>query len=127
MNTTADYADEFARRAKAGEKPTVRLKKKHAESFLGELSRLGFEFAKDCLSQIEDPELRRIIEAIFFSTAAGAVVGATIGGVVAGPPGVQVGLLVGAGLGFAAGCIAVVLRARQEEGPDGPSLVVSVT
>lgn len=126
MTTVADHADEFARKIRAGEKPTVHLKKKHAESFLGELSRQGLGFAKDCLAQIEDPELRRIIEAIFFSTAAGVAVGAALGGAVAGVPGAQVGAVLGAGLGFAAGCVAVILTARQENGPDGPLLVVSV-
>lgn len=126
MSVVADYADEFARRAQRGEKPTARLKQKHAASFLGALSRYGFELAKDCLNQIEDPELRQIIEAIFFSTIAGAAAGAAIGGVVAGPPGAQVGVIIGAGAGFVAGCVAVVLKARQEDGLDGPELVVSV-
>jgi hypothetical protein len=127
MATVADFAEEFARRARAGEKPAVRVKKAYAEAFFGELARQGFEFAKECLGQISDPELRRIIEAIFFSAAAGAVLGAAIGGTVAGAPGAKVGAVVGAGIGVVAGCVAVVLTAKQENGPDGAELVVAVS
>jgi len=126
MDNVASFADEFARRAKNGEKPVVRVAKQYAQAFLGQLARDGIEFAKDCLKNISDPELRRIIEAIFFSTVAGAAAGAAIGGMVAGPPGAKVGAVVGAGAGFVAGCIAVVITARQETGAGGPELVLSV-
>lgn len=122
----ASYADEFIARARNREKPTVRLQPKVAEAFLGQLAREGFEFAKECLDSIRDPELRRIIETIFFSTAAGAALGAVIGVAVAGPAGAQAGVVVGAGLGFVAACIAIVVTARQEDGPRGPELVLSV-
>jgi hypothetical protein len=126
MKNVASYADEFSRRAASGEKPVVRVGKEYAEAFLGQLSRNGIEFAKDCLKNISDPELRRIIEAIFFSTVAGALAGAAIGGMVAGPAGAKVGAALGAGGGLVAGCVAVIITARQEEGPKGPELVLSV-
>lgn len=123
MARVADFASEFADKAKRGEKPSVYVSKRHAESFLRVLAREGFEFAKEALAQISDPELRRIIEAIFFSTVAGAAAGAAIGAAVAGPAGAQVGAAVGAGLGFVAGCVAVTITARQKD--DG--LVLQVT
>lgn len=126
MTNVASFADEFAERAKRGEKPVVRVEKQYAEAFLGELSRLGIGFAHDCLNGIRDAELRRVIETIFFSTVGGAVAGAAIGGAVAGPPGMKVGAGAGAALGFLAGCLAVVITARQEDGPEGPELVLSV-
>ena len=114
MATVADFAEEFAKRAANGQKPSVYVSRNHVESFLLVLAREGFAFAREALDQISDPELRRIIETIFFSTVAGAGAGALIGGVVAGPPGAQVGAAVGAGLGFAAGCIAVTITAKQK-------------
>lgn len=90
MTSVASFADEFVGRAKRGEKPVVRVAKPYVEAFLGELARLGIEFAKDCLNGIRDPELRRVVETIFFSTVSGAVAGAAIGGAVAGPPGMQI-------------------------------------
>ncbi len=126
MPTVADVADDFVKRAQRGEKPKARVKRSHAESFLGELARLGIQVVRDCLDEISDPELRRIVEVIFFSTAAGAVGGAVIGGVVAGPPGAKVGAVVGAGLGFVAGCIAITVRLVQEDRNGEPELVVQV-
>ena len=126
MENVASLAEEFVRRARNGKKPVVRLTPEYAESFLGELSRNGFEFAKACLKEISDPELRRIIEALFFSTVAGAGAGAAIGAVVAGPPGAQVGAVIGAGVGLVVGCVAIVVTARQDNGPNGPELVLSV-
>jgi hypothetical protein len=114
MASVADFAAEFARRAAAGQKSSVYVSKKHVESFLLVLAREGFLFAKEALDEISDPEMRKIVETIFFSTVAGAGAGALIGGVVAGPPGAQVGAAVGAGLGFAAGCIAITITAKQE-------------
>ena len=86
MDNVANYAAEFARCAKNGEKPVIRVKKEYAESFFGELKREGFEFVKECLERISDPDLRRIIEAIFYSTVAGAAAGALIGTAVGGAP-----------------------------------------
>lgn len=126
MHNVASFVDEFADRAKHGKKPMVRVAKQYAEAFLGELARRGFGFAQECLAAISDTELRRIVETIFFSTVGFAAAGVAIGGAVAGPPGMQVGAIVGAGLGFAAGCLAVVIIARQDEGPDGPELVLTV-
>jgi hypothetical protein len=114
MASVADFATEFARRAANGKTPSVYVSKSHVESFLLVLAREGFAFAKEALEQITDPDLRRIIETIFFSTVIGAGAGAVIGGVVAGPPGAQVGAAVGAGLGFAAGCIAITITAKQK-------------
>lgn len=114
MASVADFAAEFAKRAAKGQKPSVYVSKNHVESFLLVLAREGFAFAREALDQITDPELRRIIETIFFSTVAGAGAGALIGGVMAGPPGAQVGAAVGAGLGFAAGCIAITITAKQK-------------
>jgi hypothetical protein len=114
MASVADFANEFAKRAANGKNPSVYVSKSHVESFLLVLAREGFAFAKEALEQITDPDLRRIIETIFFSTVIGAGAGAVIGGVVAGPPGAQVGAAVGAGLGFAAGCIAITITAKQK-------------
>ena len=114
MASVADFATEFAKRAANGKNPSVYVSKLHVESFLLVLAREGFSFAKEALEQITDPDLRRIIETIFFSTVIGAGAGAVIGGVVAGPPGAQVGAAVGAGLGFAAGCIAITITAKQK-------------
>lgn len=126
MDNVASYAAEVARRAKNGAKPVIRVKKEYAESFFGELKREGFEFVKECLERISDPDLRRIIEAIFYSTVAGAAAGALIGTAVGGAPGAKVGAAVGAGVGFVAACVAVAVTARQEDGPEGTSLVVGV-
>lgn len=114
MTSVADFASEFARRAASGQNPSIYVAKAHVESFLLVLAREGFNFAKSALEQITDPDLRRIIETIFFSTIAGAGAGAAIGAMVAGPPGAQVGAAVGAGLGFAAGCIAITITAKQQ-------------
>ena len=115
MASVADFAGQFADKVKKGQKPSVYVSKAHAESFLIVLAREGFEFAKEALAQISDPDLRRIIEAIFFSTVAGAAAGAAIGAALAGPAGAQVGVVVGAGVGFVAGCVAVTLTARQKD------------
>lgn len=122
MASVADFATEFAKRAANGKNPSVYVSKSHVESFLLILAREGFAFAKEALEQITDPDLRRIIETIFFSTVIGAGAGAVIGGVVAGPPGAQVGAAVGAGLGFAAGCIAITITAKQ----NGDGLQISM-
>lgn len=121
-----DFANEFVRRARNGEKPTVRLKRNHAESFLIMLAREGIAFARECLAEIRDPQLREIIETLFFSAAAGAVIGATLGGLAGGPPGAKVGAAVGTAVGVVVGTLGLVIRAVQE-GPDtDPELVVSV-
>lgn len=127
MPSVADAAADFAKRAEKGEKPKARVKKTHAENFLAELHRAGFQVARDALDHIRDPELRRIVETLFFATVAGAVGGAVIGGAVAGPPGAQVGAAVGAGLGFAAGCIAIVLTLREEYRDGQPELVIQAS
>lgn len=122
MGTVADYANEFVSRARAGEKPSIFVHKKHLLSFFEMLKREGVDFSKACLAEISDPEMRSIVEAIFFATAIGAVAGAAIGAAVAGPPGAQVGALVGGAAGFAAGCISVVVVAIQ----NGEGLQISV-
>lgn len=122
MATVADYASEFVSRAHAGENPSVYVPKKHLQLFLEMLKREGIEFAKACLAEISDPEMRKIVETIFFSTAIGATVGAGIGAVVAGPPGAKVGAILGGAAGFAAGCIAVTIVVRQT----GEGLQISV-
>lgn len=114
MASVADFATEFAKRAANGKNPSVYVSKSHVKSFLLVLAREGFAFAREGLEQITDPDLRKIIETIFFSTVIGAGTGAVIGGVVAGPPGAKVGAAVGAGLGFAAGCIAITITAKQK-------------
>lgn len=126
MTTVADYASEFADRARKGERPVARVGMEYVEAFLGQLFREGFAFAAKCLEHISDPHLRRIIEAIFFSTTAGAAVGAAIGGAVGGPGGAQVGAAVGAGVGLLASCVAIVITARQRQGSAGPVLEVTV-
>lgn len=126
MTTIADFADEFARQARNGEAPRVKVAEEHAEVFLGALAREGFTLARLCLAEITDPELRRIVETVFFSTVAGAAAGAAIGGAVAGPPGAKVGALIGTGAGLAVGCLAVALTVRQVPGRRGPELAISV-
>jgi hypothetical protein len=121
MASVADFASEFARRAANGKKTSIFVSKQHLESFLLVLAREGMMFAQECLGRISDPEMRKIVETIFFSTAAGAVSGACIGGILGGPPGAQVGALVGASFGFAAGCVAVTITASQR----GNGLVLS--
>lgn len=116
MDNVADYAAEFARRAKAGAQPTITVEKQHVETFLGFLVREGFNFARSCLDSIADPELRQIIEALFFSTLAGTATGAAIGGALAGPAGAQVGAVVGAATGLAIGCVALTLKAQEKSG-----------
>lgn len=126
MPTVEDFGNEFVRRAKNGEQPVVRVGKKHAETFLHLLAREGITFARACLDEIKDPELRRIIETVFFSAAAGAALGAAVGGIAAGPAGAKVGAAVGAGVGVVAAVIAIVVRAVQEGPEDNPSLVISL-
>lgn len=126
MATVDDFGNEFVRRARRGESPKVRVKKKHVEAFLHVLAREGFEFARSSLNEIGDPFLREIIETVFFSAAAGAALGAAIGGTVAGAAGAKVGAVVGAGIGVVAATVAIVVRAVQEGPPDDPELVVSV-
>jgi len=121
MATVYDYANDFIQKAKNGENPTARLDKDYAGSFLGVLAREGFTVAKKALDEIKDPELRRIVETIFFSTAAGTALGAAVGGTIGGRAGAAVGAVTGAAIGFAAGCIAVTLTVRQE----GDALVVA--
>ncbi len=119
-----DFADDFVRRAQAGQHPTIRVPSAYAAAFLMAIEP-SFRLAADCLERISDPELRRIIEAIFYSTAAGAVVGLTIGGICAGPAGAKVGAAVGGAAGMVIGCVGVmVLSARQERGPDGSAELV---
>lgn len=126
MTNVASHAHEFVRRVFHGEHPVARVAIQYAEAFLGQLSREGFVLARECLKSISDPELRRIVETIFFSATAGALMGSAIGGAVGGPGGAKVGALVGAGLGTFAGCLAIVLTVNQEQGRDGPELVVTV-
>ena len=121
-HSVADYALEFAKRARNGSKPKISIPKTYAESFLLVLAREGFSFAQAALDQITDPELRRIIEAIFFSSVAGASVGATIGFAVGGPAGAQVGACIGGATGLVVGCIALTLFANQH----GNDLVLQV-
>jgi hypothetical protein len=126
VNNVASHAEEFGRRAKDGKRPIARVAMEYAEAFLGQLLREGFAFATECLENISDPELRRIVEAILFSAAAGAGLGAAIGAAVGGPGGAQVGAVVGAGLGVLAGCVAIIITVQQEQGRAGPVLVVTV-
>ena len=114
MVSVEEHALEFARRAKAGESPSVSVSKKHAESFLAVLATQGLRFARECLDQISDPSLKTVIETLFFSTLAGAGAGAVVGVLVAGKKGAKVGAAVGTGLGFAAGYTALSLKARQQ-------------
>lgn len=122
MASVADFASEFARRANNGSKPSTYVAKQHVESFLLILAREGFAFAREALDQISDPDIRKIVETIFFSTVVGAAGGAIVGGVVGGPPGAQVGAAIGAAAGFAAGCIAVTITAVQK----GDGLQISI-
>lgn len=121
--SVADFAADFARSARSGERPRVRVQREYVELFLGELVRAGLKLASACIDEIKDPELREIIRTLLFSTAAGALLGAALGSL-AGPPGAKVGAAVGAGLGCAAGVFAVLVTFRQEDGPNGPALVV---
>ena len=125
--STADFADEFARRAAAGDKPSAQVGLRHAELFLGQLARHGIALARECLEQIRDERLRRIVETIFFSTAGGAVLGAAIGGSIAGLPGAKVGAVVGTVAGAATAVFAIMITAKEGEGPDGPYLLVTVS
>jgi uncharacterized membrane protein len=111
--SVADLASAFVERAKRNEKPAVLVKNKHLESFAFVVMREGISLAKDCLEAISDPEVRRILEALFFGTAAGAAIGATVGIFVAGPPGAQVGAAVGAGVGFLSACVALTITAEM--------------
>jgi len=113
MNNVEDFAHEFHRRAAAGERPAVWVDKQHLTSFLGMLAREGVSFARYCLDQISDPEVRRIIETIFFATAGGAAIGGVVGAFVAGPAGAQVGALVGSGVGLVASAIALTITAEH--------------
>lgn len=109
----ADFANEFLRRAASGQRPTITVDKEYLEDFLGVLAREGVRFARHCLDQISDAEVRRIIETVFFATAGGAAIGATVGLMAAGPAGAQVGALVGAGVGFVTAIGALVITAES--------------
>ena len=122
MDTVADYAGEFVRRARRGEKPSVVIDKQHAAPFLASVAELGLPLAEECLQQISDPDLRHTIEAIFFGAAAGALGGAAIGAVVDGERGAKAGAVAGAAIGAAAGAFACTLKAVERNG----KLVVSV-
>ena len=127
MTNVAGHANEFARRVRNGERPVARVGRDYAEAFLGQLFREGFGVARECLENISDPELRRIVETIFFAATAGALAGAAIGGAVGGPGGAKVGALVGAGLGTFAACVAIAITVHEEPGAQGPELVVAVS
>lgn len=126
MTSVASHAEEFGRRAREGKRPVARVAVEYAEAFLGQILREGFAFAADCLANISDPELRRVVESILYAAAAGAGLGAVIGGAVGGPGGAQVGALVGAGLGVVAACVGIVVSLQQEQGRGGPELVVTI-
>ena len=123
MDSVSDYANEFVRRAHSGENPSVFVTKKHLESFLKMLKREGVDLAKSCLTEISGPEMRKVVETIFFSSVAGAIVGAGIGVAMGGPPGAQVGAIIGVAVGFAAGCIAVTVVVKQRS--DGLQISVA--
>lgn len=127
MSDIGDFADEFIRQARGGEHPTIRVPAEYVEAFLRAIEP-HVRFAVECLERIEDANLRRIIQGIFFPTAAGASIGAAIGFVYGGPAGANVGLVAGGAAGMAIGCIGVmVLLATEDRGPDGgPELVFSV-
>jgi uncharacterized membrane protein len=122
MTTVYDCAMSFIQRAQRGEKPKAHLTKEYSGSFLAILAREGFSLSRHALDQISDPELRRIVETMIYSSVAGALAGATVGGMIAGQPGVVVGAAVGTVVGFTASCIALTLTIEQR----GSELVVSV-
>jgi hypothetical protein len=120
--TVAAIVNEFAAVARSGTKARVVLAKRHAQSFLEMLAREGFAFARDALKQISDPDLRRMVETIFFSGIAGASAGATIGFLVGGPAGAQVGAGIGLATGVVAAAISLTIHAHQQ----GEKLVLEV-
>ncbi len=115
MENVADFADDFARRARNGEKPKIRMDFQYAEAFLGQLARLGLSFAKESLDEISDPRLRRVIETLFFSTVAGAAAGLAIGMAVEAIP-VAKAVAVGAAVGCGTGLLALVIVAQEDQG-----------
>jgi hypothetical protein len=116
MASIEDFAAEFIRRTRGPGGARACVDRKHVGPFLTVLAREGFTFAKECLDNISDPELRQIVEAIFLATLGGAAAGATIGGMVAGPPGAKVGAVVGAAAGFITGCVAVTIYVHERNG-----------
>lgn len=123
MATAADFAEEFVRKAKAGERPRMRVQKKYAAALLGELVRCGLRLADECLEHVKDPELREIIKTVLVSAAAGAVLGAAIGAAT-GPQGAKAGAVVGAGMGMVAAMFAISVRYHEEPGASGPELIL---
>lgn len=123
MESVEDFADEFYRRARNGEQPKVRILPEYAEAFLGQLCRLGLSFSRSCLNEISDPQLRRVIEGLFFPTVAGALVGLAIGAAIEAVP-VAKSVAVGAACGFAVGFTSLVICALQD--PDSGQLLISV-
>lgn len=109
----ADFAYKFLRRAEDGKRPSIDVEKHFLEDFLGVLAREGVLFARHCVDQIRDPEVRSIIETVFFATAGGAVLGATVGLMVAGPVGAQVGAAVGTVVGVVSAVAALVITAES--------------
>ena len=120
--TVSAFAQEFAKKASSGQRPSVALPKKYAAGFLAVLAEEGFVLAKGALDQISDKDLRETIKTLFLSTVAGAGAGAVIGAVVGGKRGAQVGAAVGSGLGLLAGYAGMTLKAKQQ----GDQLLLSV-
>jgi hypothetical protein len=83
-----------------------------------ELAAEGVALSKTCVEQISDPELRRIVEVMLFSSASGALLGMAVGGL-AGGACIQVGVLLGAGVGFSAALAALALAGRNAGQADG--------
>lgn len=123
MASAADFADEFVSKARAGARPKVRVQKQYVAAFLGQLIREGIRLANDCLDHVSDPQLREIIQTMLMSAAAGALLGAAVGSTT-GPQGAKIGAAIGAGIGVAAAVLAIVIRLREESGPNGPELIV---
>lgn len=113
MSNVGNVADDFIARAHTGKRVSVSMKLSHAENFLELLARGGVVCAKACLDAISDPELKRIVETLFFSTTAGAVVGGVVGFALGGPAGAQTGALVGGAAGLAIGVAAVTIQIAQ--------------
>jgi hypothetical protein len=123
MRTVADYAEAFARDAKLGKQPRVRIRNQHAAAFLGALIRLGVEIASDCLEQIRDAELREQIRTLLMAAGAGAAIGAAIG-TSFGPNGTAIGACVGAGIGTVAAVFAIRVRFSEDAGPGARDVVI---
>ena len=115
MTSIADLVAKFLEGKANGSVKSVKVPASDFDQFIIELARHGFRFANAVLDEL-DPEAKRIVKTILYSTSAGAVVGGVIGfAVTRTPAGAQAGAAIGAGIGLIAGAAAVAITVTKND------------